>query len=76
MSGSETPRDARLKLLLSKLRSLTRENRHAPTVRELADAVGRSVSPVHKDLYALRRDGLVEWEDRKPRTLRIVRPAK
>lgn len=71
MPATET-RSQRLKQVVKTIRVLTREKKMPPTVRELADALGRSVSPVHKDLWTLRRDGAVTWEDNKPRTLRVV----
>lgn len=45
---------------------------YPPTVRELADVMDVNVSDVFQKLLRLRRDGIVDWEDGKCRTLRIV----
>ncbi len=59
--------------VLRALRTFTAERGYSPTVRELADAVGlASPSAVAGHLYRLRRDGLVEWQDGRPRTLRVT----
>jgi len=43
-----------------------------PTVRELGDRLGMSANGALRHLKALRDKGLVTWEDRSPRTLRVV----
>jgi repressor LexA len=49
------------------------EHRYAPTVRELAAAVGlRSPCPVWEHLAALRRAGAVTWREGATRTLRLT----
>lgn len=63
----------RLNELMRAIRVLRKERQVPPTVRELAEHLGRPSSGVHHDLRTLRKDGRVEWEDRKPRTLRAVR---
>lgn len=65
--------EARLSQVVQAIRELSRERRTPPTVRELATHLARTVGGVHKDLYSLRSSGRVEWEARKPRTLRVVR---
>lgn len=40
------------------------------TIRDVCDAVGKSVQPVHRDLLALRERGYVTWEDGHKGTLR------
>lgn len=52
------------------------ERGYSPTVRELADGLGVTPTDVYQKLVRLRRDGLVEWEDGKSRTLRVVEVAK
>lgn len=48
-------------------------NGYAPTVREIADAVGlASPGTVHSHLAAMRREGRITYVDGKPRTLRVV----
>lgn len=52
---------------------LTKERGFPPTVREIAEDMDRkSGSSVHYSLRALRRQGYVTWEPRKPRTIREV----
>lgn len=43
-----------------------------PTTRELAKAVGRCDDRVYKTLKALRSQGVLVWEARKPRTLTVI----
>lgn len=50
---------------------------HRPTVRDVAKAVGRSVTTTHGHLLRLRRAGLVAWEDGQQGTLRaLVEPVE
>lgn len=44
-----------------------------PTVREIADAIGRSVSTTHKTLERLKEKGFITWEPTRCRTIRLVR---
>ncbi len=44
-----------------------------PSIRELCDILSiKSSQTVHKKLDAMRARGLVDWEDRKPRTLKVM----
>lgn len=44
-----------------------------PSVRELMAAAERaSMSTVHKDLVALRDEGLIEWDQSRYRTIRVT----
>lgn len=46
---------------------------YSPTVRELTQLCGlSSCGNMHGDLMRLRRMGLVTWERRKQRTLRLL----
>lgn len=45
---------------------------YPPTVRELSRTMGISTNDVFQKLVRLRRDGVVDWDDGKCRTLRIV----
>ncbi len=54
------------------LQAFIREHGIPPTVRELAKALGISSTAAHYRLTRLREHGLVEWEEGKSRTLRIV----
>ncbi len=53
------------------IRSFTVTHGYAPTVKELAERIGKSVGWTHAALVSLRRDGYVEWESGVPRTLRL-----
>ena len=66
----------RLAAVMSGIRELRKARSIPPTVRELAAHLERPLSAVHYDLRTLRREGRVEWEDRKPRTLRVVRKTR
>lgn len=49
------------------------QNGYPPTVDEIGQAIGlRSKSTVHGYLDRMRKQRLVDWEDGKPRTLRVV----
>ncbi|MEK8128631.1 transcriptional regulator [Paenibacillus filicis] len=48
-------------------------NGYPPTFREVADLVGlQSSSTIHGHLERLKKKGLLDWEESKPRTLRIL----
>jgi SOS-response transcriptional repressor LexA len=49
-----------------------KERKVSPTVREIAEAVGMSVSNTHRYLNILRDDGAIDWGDRLSRTI-VVR---
>lgn len=68
-----TDREKRLRSVESSIRRLTKERKVAPTIRELADDLGRSPGPVHKDLCSLQKENRVTWEQGTARTLRLVR---
>ena len=42
-----------------------------PTVREIAAAIGRSVSTTHATLARLRDKGFITWEGKPCRTVRL-----
>lgn len=73
MSNTGNATATRLATVQQTIKEMDKEQSYPPTVRELARVLGRTVSGVHKDLYTLRDLGRVEWDERKPRTLRIVR---
>ncbi len=51
------------------------QRRYAPTVRQIGEAVGLSSSgTVHHYLQELKREGVVTWEPRAPRTLQLCEP--
>ena len=57
--------------VLEALKRFVVENGWAPTVRELAELVGRSVNPTHNTLHKLAAHGLIEMSG-QPRALRVV----
>lgn len=59
---------AQLATLAALVRVYDRDGR--ATVRAVATECGRAVSTVHDHLRALRRAGLVGWEDEQQGTLR------
>lgn len=73
MRGEKRPgREMRLKILVFVDAFLAR-NAYAPSLREIAKAMGVvSWSVIGSHLALLREDGLVEWEPSKPRTLRLT----
>ena len=70
MSGEPKTDDASI---LAAITRLTAEHGHAPTMREVGQAVGLlSSSSISRRLVLMRHRGLVDFQDRKPRTLRVV----
>lgn len=60
--------------IIAAIESLTELRGYPPSNRELANRVGLdSVSTISFRLKKLKRMGLVDWEPRCPRTLRVVR---
>ena len=50
-----------------------RAHQHAPSVQQIAEACGlASKSATHRHLERLRQMGVLDWDDGKPRTLRVV----
>lgn len=68
--------ERRRKDTLKAISSMTRANGYAPTVRELAETLDSTPAGIHNDLTHLRAEGRVDWVDRRPRTLKVVRPGK
>lgn len=58
--------------LLEAIRAYWKIWRHTPTVRELAEMVGRSYSTVKLQLDILKAEGLVTFEAGKSRTVRVL----
>jgi repressor LexA len=60
--------------IVESIRRLTASMGYPPTVREIGEAVGlASPGSVKRRLAILRDMGAIEFEDRKPRTVRVVR---
>ena len=50
-----------------------RKNGYSPSVREVGEAIGiNSAGSVRYRLAQLRDKGLITYDDRKPRTIRVV----
>jgi len=59
--------------IIDAIATMTAENGHAPTIRELGEAVGlKSPDSVSFHLTKLRVEGRVTWIDGKSRTLRVL----
>lgn len=59
--------------ILSFIRSFTVQHGYAPIFREIAQGVGlESSGNVHRHLHHLRQIGKIAFDDRKPRTIRII----
>lgn len=67
----EKQRVKRLDTVVKQIEVLTKKHRRPPTVRELADAVGRNVSNVHKDMHELKAAGRIHWATGQRGTLRV-----
>jgi repressor LexA len=64
---------AKQKRVLQAILDFTKENKYPPTVRELCRELGlSSPSTVHGFLERLKLNGLVTWEERCIRTLKVV----
>ena len=71
--ASKKPRGATQERVLSYIQSEIRERGYAPSVREIADAVGlRSTSTVHGHLMRLEKKGLLFRDAMKPRAIGIA----
>ena len=73
--AAKKPRGATQERVLSYIQSEIRERGYAPSVREIADAVGlRSTSTVHGHLMRLEKKGLLYRDAMKPRAIGVVSP--
>lgn len=66
------PGDDTRERLLEAIRAYWKVWRHAPTLRELAEMVGRSYSTIKEQLDILKAEGLITFEAGKSRTVRIL----
>lgn len=70
--GGHNP--ANRQAIIDAIRSLIREHGFSPTVREIAQATGiQSTQTVKFHLDALKRDRVIDFEPRSPRTIRLVK---
>lgn len=59
--------------ILAFVREYTSKNGYPPTMREIGNAVGiTAASSVQYRLRRLKMKGLVQYDHKKPRTLRVV----
>ncbi|MDM5335685.1 helix-turn-helix domain-containing protein [Fictibacillus enclensis] len=64
---------ARQQIVLEAIKLFIVTHHYPPTVREIAEMVGvTSTKIVLEYLERLRREGLVSWEEGRPRTLKII----
>lgn len=72
MADATSPTTRQL-VVLRRIAEERRRRGHAPTIRELGDALGiRSTNGVADHLRALKRRGLVTWAPSKGRTLDVT----
>jgi DNA-binding MarR family transcriptional regulator len=45
---------------------------YSPSIREIADAIGRKVSTTSYHLHGMCKSGLITWERHIPRTIRLT----
>ena len=55
------------------IRKFIAENGYAPTFREIALDVGCVLSSAHYYLQILKQQGFIDYKDRMPRTIRILK---
>lgn len=57
------------KKIAEAIRDYTAKNHIGPSMRELAEAVGKSLTCVRYNLLAMREDGQIDFQDGKFRTI-------
>lgn len=73
---SRLPLRERRQLLLHTIEDLIKLNGISPTQRELADAMGLSVYPVHQDIWALIDEGYLTMQPKLARSLQLTPKAQ
>lgn len=58
--------------ILATIQALTSESGRSPSMREVADVVDVSIATLHSYLNQMREEGLVEWQNRSHRSLRVT----
>lgn len=58
--------------LLQEIVSWVDAHGDAPTVRELAAMIGTNIGDIQCKLARLKRDGVVDWDEGRSRTLRVT----
>lgn len=56
--------------IMEVIEKYTLKNGFSPTLREIGDLVGISISTVHVHLQKLKKQGEIEWNPTQPRTIR------
>ena len=60
--------------ILQAIETLSRAGGRAPSLREVANVADVSVATLHSYLSKMQVEGLVEWNHKSHRTLRIKKP--
>lgn len=58
--------------ILEAIQSLTSARGRAPSLREIADVADVSVATLHSYLRRMQEEGVVTWESRHHRSLKVV----
>lgn len=72
---TKTPTESQLRVLRELEAWIARQG-HSPTVRELADQMGTAVGSVNEQLRRLERNGYIQREPFKSRSLTVLRSAE
>ena len=59
-------------LLLENIEAFISGNGYSPTLRELAELIGKSKATVQRELDLMRANKLVDWKDGQSRTLHLT----
>lgn len=59
--------------IVSFIEAFIDDNEHAPTIRQIGDVFDWSPNGVRKHLLKLRELGVVDWQDYKGRTLKVIK---
>lgn len=70
--GRQSHYEDKKRPLLSCIDSLSRSLGRAPSVRELADGIDTGVATVHSYLGKMAAEGLVQWQPKSHRSLRLT----
>ena len=60
--------------ILLAIETLAQAGGRAPSLREVADVADVSVATLHSYLVKMQVEGLVEWNEKSHRSLRVKRP--
>lgn len=51
----------------------TIENNYPPTINDLCNMLNKSTGAIQSCLKIMKRKGFIEWEQNKPRTLKVAK---